>query len=75
MLQTKISDLTVDEFRALMRDIVRQAFSEMLNEDPDEGLSVREDVEEALRRSVKAIREGGQTYSAEEAAKRLGVEW
>lgn len=42
-------------------EAIQQAFSEMLSEDPDEGLSVREDVEEALRRSVKAIREGGQT--------------
>jgi len=31
MLETKISDLTVDEFRALIRDVVRQALDEMRN--------------------------------------------
>lgn len=31
MLETKISDLTVDEFRALIRDVVRQTLDEMRN--------------------------------------------
>ena len=74
MLGTKISDLTVDEFRALMHDIVRETLDEMLN-DPDEGLSLRDGSEEALQRSIKAVNEGGQTYSADDAAKQLGIKW
>jgi hypothetical protein len=74
MLGTKISDLTVDEFRALVRDVVRQTLDEMLN-DPDEGLSLRDGLEEALQRSIKAVNEGGQTYNADDAAKRLGINW
>ncbi|MCJ7432046.1 MAG: hypothetical protein MUO77_01020 [Anaerolineales bacterium] len=74
MLETKISDLTVDEFRALMRDIVRQTLDEALN-DPDEGLSLRDGLEEALNHSINAVNEGAPTYDAEDAAKRLGIKW
>ena len=74
MLRTKISDLTVDEFRVLVQDIVRQTLDEMLN-DPDEGLILRDGLEEVLQRSIKAVKEGGQTYSADEAAKQLGIKW
>ncbi len=74
MLDTKISDLTVDEFRSLMREIVRQTLAEMLN-DPDEGLVLQDELETALRRSIKAVNEGETTYGAEDVAQRLGLEW
>ena len=74
MLGPKISDLTVDEFRSLVKDIVRETLNEILS-DPDEGLDVQDGLEDALRRSIKAVTEGELTYDAEEAAKRLGLEW
>jgi len=74
MLGTKISDLTVDEFRNLMRDIVRETLNEMLS-DPDEGLDLQDGLEDAVRRSMKAVNEGAPTYDANDAAKKLGIEW
>jgi hypothetical protein len=70
----KISDLTVDEFRSLVKDIVRETLNEMLG-DPDEGLELQDGLEDALRRSIKAVNEGAQTYDASDAAKKLGVDW
>jgi hypothetical protein len=70
----KISDLTVDEFRNLVRDIVRETLYEMLS-DPDEGLDLQDGLEDALRRSIKAVSEGEPTYNANEAAKKLGIDW
>ena len=74
MLGPKISDLTVDEFRSLVRDIVRETLNEILT-DPDEGLDLQDGLEEALRRSIKAVNEGAETYDADDAAKKLGIEW
>jgi len=64
----------VDEFRSLVRETVRQTLAEWLS-DPDEGLVLQDGVETALKRSIKAVKEGAPTYDAEEAAKRLGLEW
>ncbi|MEW5828040.1 MAG: hypothetical protein AB1846_04050 [Chloroflexota bacterium] len=74
MIGTKISDLTVDEFRSLVRETVRQTLAELLS-DPDEGLVLQDGVESALKHSIKAVKEGAPTYDAKEAAKRLGLEW
>jgi hypothetical protein len=68
MLGNKASDLPVDEFRSLMRDIVRETIHEMLS-DPDEGLTLRDGLEDALRRSIKAVNEGAETYEANDVAK------
>jgi hypothetical protein len=74
MLGPKISDLTVDEFRSLVKDIGRETLNEMFG-DPDEGLELQDGLEEALRRSIKSVNEGVQTYDANEAAKKLGIDW
>lgn len=71
---TNISDLTVDEFRSLVRDIVRETLNEILT-DPDEGLALQDGLEAALRHSIKAVNEGAQTYDADDAAKKLGIDW
>ena len=42
MTSEKVADLTVDEFRALVQEIVVHTLSEMLG-DPDEGAELRED--------------------------------
>ena len=45
----KVADLTIDEFRALVREIVAEVVEELI--DPDEGLEVRpEFIEEMERR-------------------------
>jgi hypothetical protein len=74
MVANKVSDLTIDEFRDLIRETVKQTLAELLF-DPDEGLELRADVEKALLRSMKSVREGGETYSAEDTARELGLDW
>lgn len=74
MVTNRVSDMTVDELRSLIQETVRQTLEEMMS-DPDEGLALQESVEKTLRRSINAVNEGGTTYAAEDAAKRLGLEW
>ena len=73
MLTNRVSDMTVDELRSLIRETVRQALAEMMA-DPDEGLALHEGIEKALRQSIKATREGGATYEAADVAKKLGLD-
>ena len=73
MLHTRVSDLTVDELKMLVRETVEQTLAEFLV-DPDKGLSLRQGIKSALEHSVKAVREGGTLYSASEVAKDLGLE-
>jgi len=73
MLSTHVSDLTVDELKALVRETVEQTLVEFLA-DPDKGLVLRQGMKAALERSIKAVREGCALYSADEVAKNLGLE-
>ena len=74
MLATKVSDLTIDELRAIIRETVQQTVTEILA-DPDEGLVLRDGVEKSLRHSIQSVKEGAATYTADEVAKKLGLEW
>ena len=42
MTQTTVADLTIDEFKDLVREAVAQTLGEMLG-DPDEGLELRDE--------------------------------
>ena len=74
MVANKVSELSVDEFRDLIRETVKQTLAELLF-DPDEGLELRPEIEKALLRSMKVVRESGKTYDAEDTAKELGLDW
>ena len=74
MLDHKIADLTVSEFKNIIRDVVTQTIAEMLA-DPDEGLALQDGLEKALLRSIKSVSEGAVTYEAAEVAKKLGLDW
>ena len=74
MTSTKVADLTVDEFRALVQEIVVHTLSEMLG-DPDEGAELREDFAEELRSALAAVEGDGETVPAHKVAKRLGLTW
>ena len=74
MNHTNIADLTVDEFKDLIREVVTRTILEVLS-DPDEGLELREDIEAKLQRSLAAVQAGGQTAPVEEVAARLGLKW
>lgn len=74
MLENKVSDLTIDELRSIIRETVRQTLADILS-DPDEGLELQDGIETSLRQSIKAVREGASTYNAEEVANKLGLHW
>jgi hypothetical protein len=74
MLGTKVSDLTIDELRTIIRETVQQTVAEMFA-DPDEGLVLRSGVQKSLRQSIRSVKEGATTYAAEDVAKKLGLEW
>jgi len=57
MTQTKVADLTVDELKGLIKEVVTQALSEVLS-DPDEGLELRPEAADQLRRSLTAMKAG-----------------
>ena len=72
MVQQKVSDLTVDELRAIIREAVIETLSDF-TKDPDEGLELREDFALKLEASIKAVEAGQPTISAEEADRLLGL--
>ncbi len=74
MLPARVADLTVGEFKDLMRQVVTETFADILR-DPDEGLELREDMKVALQRSLAAVQAGGETLSAEAVAAKLGLDW
>ncbi len=74
MTSSKVADLTIDEFRDLVRVVVIQTLSEMLG-DPDEGLELRDNFSEELLGSLDAVKTGGKTVSAQKVAEKLGLAW
>ena len=74
MAPTKVADLTVEEFKELVRDIVVQTLHDMPG-DPDEGLELREDFKQELRRSLETDQEDIRTTSAAKIAEKRGLTW
>ncbi|MDE2699353.1 MAG: hypothetical protein OXI23_10820 [Gemmatimonadota bacterium] len=70
---TKVADLTIDEFRELVQEVVIQTLSEMMI-DPDEGLELRDDFVEELKQSIADVK-AGKTVPAQKVAERLGLTW
>ena len=71
---TKVADLTINEFRELVQEVVIQTLSEMMG-DPDEGLELRDDFVEELKQSLADVEAGGKTVPAQKVAERLGLIW
>ena len=74
MAHPKVADLTIEEFRELVRETVIQTLLEVLS-DPDAGLELRDDFAKELKRSLKEMESGGRTLPVEEVAARLGLTW
>lgn len=73
MAHATIADLTVEEFRQLIREVVIQTLSEMFG-DPDEGLELSDEFKLELQRAL-AMDETGKTSPAPDVAARLGLTW
>ena len=74
MTPSKVADLTIDEFRNLVRAVVIQTLSEMLD-DPDEGLRLRDGFAEELQDSLNTVKIGDKTASVQQVAEKLGLTW
>lgn len=74
MTHTMVADLTVDELRTLIKDVVAQTLWETF-EDPDQGLELREEMEQEIRQSLAHTGTGGSVVPVEDVAARLGLEW
>ena len=72
MAYSSVADLTIDEFKGLVKEIVSQTILELLG-DPDEGLELRAEVEERLRQSLAVS--STKTISAQDVAAKLGLNW
>jgi hypothetical protein len=59
MSTNRISDLTVDEFRTLIRETVREVLEELVEiDDPDDGLEFRPEVAEYLKEALRERKPG-----------------
>ena len=71
---TKVADLTIDEFRELVQEVVIQTLSEIIV-DPNEGLELRDDFAEELKQSLANVESGDKTVPAQKVAEKLGLTW
>ena len=74
MIPSRVADLTVDELKDLIHEVVTQTIVEMFG-DSDAGLELREDIKTNLQRSLAAVQAGGKTISVEVVANKLGLNW
>ncbi len=72
--EPKVSDLTVAEFRELIREVVTECLAEMY-EDFHPGLELSDEFAAKLQASLDSVAAGEPTVPAEEIAKRLGLKW
>ena len=70
----RVKDLPSKELKALVREAVEEALIELLG-DPDQGLELREEIQERLRHSLERVEKGERGIPAEEAAKRAELSW
>ena len=68
----KVADLTVDEFKSVIRETVAQTLAELLS-DPDEGLALREELNSELLATLKEPK--AQYKTAQTVADKLGLDW
>ena len=73
-ITARVSDLSVDELRVLIQEVVRQTLKDVFR-DPDDGLELREDFKSEMQASLKTSQEDGNLLSADSVASQLGLEW
>lgn len=71
MAMLNVADLTVDELKEIIREVVTQTIMELMA-DPDAGLELREDFKLELQQSLKAMQAGAKARPAKEVAQSLG---
>lgn len=74
MNQTKVADLTIDEFRCLIQDVVTQTMSDLLR-NPEHELELNPDIEKRLRESLAEYKTESPLLDAQSVAHKLGLAW
>ncbi|HLP90921.1 MAG TPA: hypothetical protein VK184_20345 [Nostocaceae cyanobacterium] len=69
----QVNELTVDQLKALIREIVRETIEELLT-DPDINLTINENFKQQLLAIQKRRESGARGISAAEVMQRLGLE-
>jgi hypothetical protein len=73
-MTARVSDLSVDELRVLIQEVVRQTLKDVFR-DPDDGLELREDFKSEMQASLNTSQADGNLLSADSVASQLGLEW
>ncbi|MDU9049561.1 MAG: hypothetical protein Q3M30_11970 [Candidatus Electrothrix sp. Rat3] len=73
-MSARVSDLSVDELRVLIQEVVRQTLKDIFR-DQDEGLELREDFKSEMQASLNTSQADGNLLSADNVASQLGLEW
>jgi len=68
----RVEGLLKEELKKLFREAIEEALLEIFG-DPDEGLPLRPQTQERLKRSLERIPQGEKGISAEDVAKRVGL--
>lgn len=68
----RLSDLTLDEFRAILESVMDRKMAEWL--DPDAGLELRPEIIASIERQRKEYAAGKRGKSLDEVAARLGLD-
>ena len=69
-----IKGISKEDLKEVVREAVEEVLLELLG-DPDEGLELRPEIRERLKRSLERIHRGETDISVEEAAQRAGLTW
>lgn len=69
-----VKDLSIEELRALIADVVEETLRELVG-DPDAGLEMRPEVRERLLKTLNQPRESRRTVPVSEVARQIGAEW
>lgn len=72
MKSTRVADLTVNEFKRIVRETVAQTLAELLS-DPDEGLALRDELRTELIAALRGPK--GQYETVQTVAERFDLNW
>jgi len=70
----QVKDLTVEELKLLIQETVTETIQSLLI-DSDEDRQLKPEVKQQLLDSLQRTRSGERGISAEEVAKKLGLNW
>lgn len=69
-----VKDLSVEELKKLIGDVLEEKLREVLT-DPDAGLILKPEIQKRLLADLQKPRKTGENIPAAELARRRGLEW